>query len=208
MSVKPEAILFDLGGVIYDIDYQKTIDAFVSLGADPNQVMYSQAMQSNLFDAYEIGQITSHDFLLALQKEMSTTTSLESIKDAWNALLIGQPAHRLTFLKQIKAKLPIFLLSNTNELHIQQISNELQSHFGVANYATYFNEVFLSYELGMRKPHVATFQEVIRRTGINPATTLFIDDTLQHIEGAKQAGLLTHHHTSGEVADVLKEVVN
>jgi FMN phosphatase YigB (HAD superfamily) len=207
MTVKPEAILFDLGGVIYDIDYQKTIDAFIALGADPKHVMYSQAMQSNLFDAYEIGQISSSDFLIALQKEMPVNTSLDSIKNAWNALLIGQPAHRLTFLAQLKAKLPIFLLSNTNEIHIAQISNELQMHFGEANYKSYFDEVFLSYELGMRKPHVETFQEVIRRTGVNPAKTLFIDDSAQHIEGAQQAGLLTHHHTSGEVIDVLTEIL-
>ncbi len=208
MQEKPEAILFDLGGVIYDIDYQKTIDAFIALGADPKQVLYSQAAQSNVFDAYEVGKISTNEFLRALQRDMPANTSLDDIQAAWNAMLIRQPAHRLDFLNRLKGNLPTFILSNTNELHIHHVSAELQQEFGTASYSTYVDEVFLSHELGMRKPHVATFQEVIRRTGVNPATTLFIDDTLQHIEGAKQAGLLTHHHTSGEVADVLKEVVN
>jgi FMN phosphatase YigB (HAD superfamily) len=202
MTQKPEAIIFDLGGVIYDIDYQRTIDAFIALGADPQKVMYSQAAQSGLFDDYETGKISSETFIDSLQREMPSGISRRQIQDAWNAILVGQPAHRLEFLKEIRKQIPIFLLSNTNALHIEFIYDQLHKEFNVSGYAPFFDEVFLSYELGLRKPHVETFQEVIRRTGVNPATTLFIDDSPQHLVGAQEAGLQTYHHIQGDIVDI------
>lgn len=207
MIEKPEAIIFDLGGVIYDIDYQRTIDAFIALGADPKKVLYSQAMQSDLFDAYETGKVSSDYFLEELQREIPNKIGKEEIQTAWNAILIGQPAHRLEFLKQVRAQIPIFLLSNTNALHIEQIHSELFIQFGVSSYDAFFEGVFLSYELGLRKPNVETFQEVIRRIGVNPATTLFIDDSPQHLVGAQQAGLATYHHTNGDIVDVMSTIL-
>jgi glucose-1-phosphatase len=202
MTPKLEAIIFDLGGVIYDIDYQRTIDTFIALGADPQKVMYSQAAQSGLFDDYETGKISSDVFVEALQREMPQGISKQEIQNAWNAILIGQPPHRLDFLKELRKRIPIFLLSNTNALHIELIYEQLKNEFGVEGYAPFFDEVFLSFELGLRKPHVETFQEVIRRSGVNPQTTLFIDDSPQHLVGAQQAGLQTYHHIKGDIVDV------
>jgi putative hydrolase of the HAD superfamily len=202
MNKHIEAVIFDLGGVIYDIDYQRTIDAFIQLGADPQAVMYSQAAQSGMFDAYETGQITSEDFLTSLQQEMPDGISTAQIKSAWNAILIGQPVHRLTFLRQLGKQLPIYLLSNTNALHIEQIYKELDEQFGLSGYHELFEATFLSYEIGLRKPDVETFQTVIQRTGVDPAKTLFIDDSPQHLVGAKQAGLQTYHHVKGDIVDV------
>jgi glucose-1-phosphatase len=197
-----EAVIFDLGGVIYDIDYKRTIDAFIQLGTDPKKIMYSQAAQSGLFDAYETGKITSDNFLSSIQQELPQGMSTAQIKEAWNAILIGQPPHRLEFLNQLSNQLPIYLLSNTNALHIEQIHQELHDQYGLSGYHELFEDTFLSYELGLRKPHVETFQTVIQRTGIDPTKTLFIDDSPQHLIGAQQAGLQTYHHTEGDIVDV------
>lgn len=199
-------IIFDLGGVIYDIDYHKTIDAFSNLGIDQAEVLYSQAKQTDLFDDYEIGAIPSSVFIQELKSKLSRELEDRDIINAWNALLIGLPKHRLDFLLQVKSTFNTYLLSNTNELHVQQINKELEE-MRVGGLAPFFHEVFLSYELGMRKPHKETFIEVINRLGLDPSETLFIDDSAQHLIGAKEAGLRTYHHTEGDIVNIFPTLV-
>lgn len=199
-------IIFDLGGVIYDIDYHKTIDAFSNLGIDQAEVLYSQAKQTDLFDDYEIGAIPSSVFIQELKSKLSRELEDRDIINAWNALLIGLPKHRLDFLLQVKSTFNTYLLSNTNELHVQQINKELEE-MNVGGLALFFHEVFLSYELGMRKPHKETFIEVINRLGLDPSETLFIDDSAQHLIGAKEAGLRTYHHTEGDIVNIFPTLV-
>lgn len=199
-------VIFDLGGVIYDIDYHKTIDAFGELGIDQAEVLYSQAQQTPLFDNYEIGAISSEQFICELKAALNKDVSDYSIIQAWNALLLGVPAHRLDFLLQVKEQYATYLLSNTNELHMLQIDQELKE-MNAFPLSSYFNEVFLSFELGMRKPHKETFMEVIHRLGLDPNETLFIDDSRQHLIGAQQAGLNTYHHVSGDIVEVFSKLV-
>lgn len=203
---KIKNIIFDLGGVIYDIDYHKTIDAFSNLGIDRADVLYSQAKQTDLFDAYEIGAISSEVFIQKLKSKLNIDIEDSDIINAWNALLIGVPKYRLDFLLEVKSTHNTFLLSNTNDLHIQQINKELQEA-GVNGLEPFFHEIFLSYELGMRKPHTETFIEVVNRLRINPTETLFIDDSPQHLIGAKAAGLITYHHTTGDIVDVFPTLI-
>jgi glucose-1-phosphatase len=194
-------IIFDLGGVIYDIDYHKTIDAFSNLGIDQAEVLYSQAKQTDLFDAYEIGAISSEVFIQKLKSKLNKDLEDRDIINAWNALLIGVPKYRLDFLLEVKSRFNTFLLSNTNDLHIQQIKKELQEA-GENGLEPFFHEIFLSYKIGMRKPHKETFGEVVNRLNIDPSETLFIDDSPQHLIGAKATGLATYHHTTGDIVDV------
>lgn len=199
-------IIFDLGGVIYDIDYHRTIKAFSDLGIPQAEVLYSQAKQTNLFDDYEIGAISSDTFIHELKSKLNKELDDSVIINAWNALLIGLPEHRLDFLLEVKTSFNTYLLSNTNELHINQINKELKE-IHVNGLSPFFHEVFLSYELGMRKPYKETFLEVINRLDIDPSETLFIDDSSQHLEGAKEAGLVTYHHTEGDIVNVFATLV-
>lgn len=199
-------IIFDLGGVIYDIDYHKTIDAFTSLGIDQAEVLYSQAKQTDLFDAYEVGDINSEAFIQELKSKLNKDLSDVDIIKAWNALLIGLPKHRLNFLLEVKSQYNSYLLSNTNALHIEQINKEL-GDLKIEGLNPFFHEVFLSYELGMRKPHKETFEEVVNRLGLNPEETLFIDDSAQHLIGAEAAGLRTFHHTEGDIVTVFPTII-
>jgi putative hydrolase of the HAD superfamily len=199
-------VIFDLGGVIYDIDYHKTIDAFTRLGIPHAEALYSQAKQTDLFDKYEIGAITSEDFVRELKAMLNKDLNDSDIVRAWNALLIGLPKHRLDFLLEVKSQYTTYLLSNTNELHIHQINKELND-MNVEGLHLFFDEVFLSYELGMRKPHKETFEAVVTRLGLNPAETLFIDDSPQHLIGAAATGLRTYHHREGDIVDVFSEII-
>lgn len=188
-----DAIIFDLGGVILDIDYQKTANAFKQLGLNSFDEMYSQAAQSGLFDRFEIGEISSSFFLNQLLNYLPRTTTANQLVSAWNAMLLDFPPENLVFLKEINARKKTFLLSNTNEIHIQAFNRKLRQLTGENSLKPYFNQIYFSNEIGKRKPHPEIFQFVCAENELNPSRTLFIDDSIQHIEGAKKIGLQTFH---------------
>ena len=199
-------IIFDLGGVIYDINYQNTIDAFTDLGALDAKSLYSQAEQSKLFDQYEIGAITTDQFIEGLKRELPKGVTTEEIKLAWNIMLTGIPEHRLDFLEEVAERYNIYLLSNTNELHLTQINEEMDK-FDYGDLRSYFDGVYYSFEIGLRKPNLDIFETIIEREGLDPEETLFIDDSAQHVKGAKKAGLHAFHHIENDIADIFEEVI-
>ena len=185
-------ILFDLGGVLFHIDYQRTIDAFKKLGITDFEKNFTQHQQNDLFDAFEIGKIKPEVFVKTLQKSLPLCSDQEII-DAWNAMLIGLPNEYLKFLEGLGKKYRLFLLSNANEIHIQFVNDFLKNRYNIPSINKFFEKAYYSQEIGMRKPHKSTFQWVLKDANILAKETLFIEDTPHHIEGAKQAGLKTHH---------------
>ena len=190
-----EQIIFDLGGVLIDIDYQATEKAFVELGLKDFGEKYSQLNQNDLFDKLEIGEISAQHFINKILTLCPVGTSPNKVVAAWNAMLGEFPKEKIELLQQVKRRLPIYMLSNTNEIHIPKVyeawckvSNEPMS--------VIFDKIYLSFEIGKRKPDVSTFNWVCESLKINPETTLFIDDSPQHIEGAKKAGLQTFYYQS------------
>lgn len=191
-------IIFDLGGVILNIDYQRTIDAFVALGIDDFDAMYSQAAQSNLFDALETGRSTPQEFRDGLRAFLPKGTTDVQIDQAWNALLEDLPAERLQLLDACKQRYGTYLLSNTNSIHYVQYIADLEAVHGLPDMDGLFNKVFLSHEVHLRKPDAEIFELVLRDQGIRAEETLFIDDSIQHIEGAREVGIRAHHLTGGQ----------
>jgi len=191
-------IIFDLGGVILNIDYQLTIDAFTALGISDFNSMYTQAAQSQLFDLLETGKCTDQEFRDGLKPLLPEGVTDAQIDAAWNALLQDLPAERLALVTAAKARYRTFLLSNTNSIHYVQYIADLKEAHGLDNMNSLFEKVYLSFEMGQRKPDVEIFETVVREQGLNPSETLFIDDSIQHIEGARKAGLHAHHLAGGE----------
>lgn len=187
------AVIFDFGGVLINIDYAATVQAFRNLGVNDIDAMYSQAQQSSLFDAIETGQISPQHFINRLLEYMPAGTSPNQVVDAWNAMILDVPKSSITLLEQLKAEgRPIYLLSNTNALHIDLAYRRWQK-VSELRPEELFNHVYLSHEMGMRKPDPAIFTRVCNEQNLDPGSTLFIDDSLQHIEGAQKAGLKTIH---------------
>lgn len=184
-------IIFDLGGVLLNIDYARTEQAFSELGFDKFSSSYSQAEQVELFNAFEKGEISETDFVESLKVNLPAGTSDEAIINAWNAMLLTFPLRRLQILQQLQLHYDIVLLSNTNSIHEKAFSKLLREVCGFQNIGVFFDKVFMSHHIGMRKPDVATFNFVLEQTGFDPQYTLFLDDSLQHIEGAKLAGIQT-----------------
>ena len=155
-------IIFDLGGVIINIDYNILIQAFSKIGLPHFEAYFSQKEQKTLFDSYEKGQISSQDFREELKKQCKPGTSNQDIDDAWNAMLLDLPKERLDFLLKTKKSYRTFLLSNTNEIHMLFIENYLKEEFQISNFDLHFEKVYLSYKVNMRKPDAEIFELVIR----------------------------------------------
>ncbi len=186
-------IIFDLGGVVLNLDYSRTISAFQQLGISEFESSYSQLVQTGLFDDYERGEMTSNDFREGIRKAFRVDVSDAQIDDAWNAMLLNLPKERLELLRKLSETKRIVLLSNTNEIHIRKFNQTLKLEHGLNNLSGHFQKLYYSYEVGMRKPEERIFQHVLDEQGFNPAETLFIDDSPQHIEGARKVGLNVYH---------------
>ena len=192
-------IIFDLGNVILNIDYQNTIDAFEKIGVPDASIFYSKSSQLNIFNQLETGRISKQNFILEIQKFVPKASSSQII-NAWNAILQDLPNERLEILKNIKDKFSIFLLSNTNTIHIEKIIDKL----GKKKYEEFYNlfdKVYYSHEVKLRKPNADIFKLVIKENCLSIKNTLFIDDSIQHIESAKKIGLKTYHLDGNETLE-------
>lgn len=184
-------VIFDLGGVILNINYQNTIDSFKKLGVLNVDSFYTKTTQSQIFNLIEIGGITDEKFLKDLQK-LTDNATIPEIRNAWNSMLLDLPKNRLDFLRSLKSRYKLFLLSNTNTIHINAISEKL----GVVQWKDFcnlFEKMYLSYEMGLRKPNIEAFQFILKQQKLNPNKVLFIDDSPQHIESAKKLGITCYH---------------
>lgn len=184
-------ILFDLGGIFLNIDYQKTEQAFVDLGVKDFNALFSQQFSNQLFESLETGKITPDDFYATFRKETNTRLSNEAIEHAWNAMLLDFPTERLLWLEDIAKQYPVYLFSNTNLIHYQSFISNFEQNFPQKSFNDYFRKAYYSHELGLRKPYPESYLKIMELENLNPNETLFIDDTPKNIEGAQAAGLQT-----------------
>lgn len=201
---KTENIIFDLGGVLLDIDYNRTRSAFEKLGIVHFDEMYSQANADKLFQKLETGHITENNFYKELNKSTGLQLSNEEIKDAWNSMLLSFREKSLAFLENIRPAYQVYLLSNTNFIHLEAFRKTFFEKKRNHSFENYFDKAFYSCEIGLRKPDAVCFDWVINELKIERAATIFIDDSAQNIEAARKAGLQTIHLTAGNLVENLK----
>lgn len=188
---KCKAIIFDLGAVILNINYQNTIDEFTKLGVNNAATFYSKKVQTNLFNQIETGMISSNEFLKALQKE-TKNANINQVEKAWNAMLLDLPEERIQLIEKLKNNYSIYLLSNTNAIHIDAIKKQLGNRKWLA-FCKLFDKMYLSHELGLRKPDVKIFEYILKEQKLKAEEVFFIDDSPQHIASAKKIGIHCHH---------------
>jgi putative hydrolase of the HAD superfamily len=190
---KVENIVFDLGGVILDIDYNLTRAAFEKLGVAHFDEMYSQSTADRLFQRLETGKISEDDFYKEFNQCTGLHLSTKEIRDAWNAMLLHFREGSLQFLNELRHRYKIFLLSNTNHIHITCFKNIFNEKKRDKPFDEYFSRAFYSCEIGLRKPNVECYEWVLNAISGEAGKTLLIDDSKGNIEGAKQAGMQTLH---------------
>ena len=204
---KCKAIIFDLGAVILNINYQNTIDEFTKLGVNNAATFYSKKVQTNLFNQIETGMISSNEFLKALQKE-TKNANINQVEKAWNAMLLDLPEKRIQLIEKLKKNnYSIYLLSNTNAIHIDAIKKQLGKRKWLA-FCKLFDKMYLSHELGLRKPDVKIFEYILNEQKLKAEEVFFIDDSPQHIASAKKIGIHCHHLLDDEnITDLFPDII-
>ncbi len=198
-------IIFDLGGVIINLDTNRTIAEFNKLSYMPFEALYTQAAQSSLFDNFDKGLISTEEFFYTIRKEIRYDGPDHELLRAWNAMLLDVPERRLDVLVKMKQNYNTFLLSNTCEPHIAAFEHDLYIEHGVKNFNDYFDEVYYSCRMGMRKPDKEIFEFVLKHNDLKPEDTVFIDDSIQHVKGAGECGISAFLLPKGEeIGDFLK----
>ncbi|MDR1345672.1 MAG: HAD family phosphatase [Bacteroidales bacterium] len=186
-------IIFDLGGPIYDIRYQNVPEAFTRLGVLQFEEEYTQAAQTEAIDLFEEGKISVEEFRNYIRSLSAVSLTDMQIDEAWNSIMIDIPEERIKYLQQIKNQYNLFLFSNTNQLNCDSFTVAMHKKFGFNIFKELFVKAYFSHELHIRKPHPEAFLKIIEEQQLNPKETLFIDDTLRHVEGARKAGLYAFH---------------
>jgi glucose-1-phosphatase len=187
-------IIFDLGGVILNIDYQRPIEAFKALGIETN---YSKQEQAEVFDLLETGKMSADEFVEILLKKAKVGTTHQQIEHAWNSIILDFPLRRLQLLQQLQLHYNLYLISNTNAIHEEAFNDLLFRTCGYPGLAVFFDKVYMSHHVGLRKPNPEIFKLVLSENNLQANETLFLDDSLQHIESASALGIQTLHITEG-----------
>jgi putative hydrolase of the HAD superfamily len=193
---KVHNIIFDLGGVFINLDFQKTTQAFQQLGIQNFQQFFSQNHSNDLFIALETGKITANEFFELLRKTTGINADNQTITDAWNAMLLNFPPERIEWLNKINKQYPVYLFSNTNIIHYNCFMQLFQRDVGMQNFNEQFLKAYYSHEMGMRKPDADDFEYILQQNNLKPEETLFIDDTVANINTAKALGFQTIHLTA------------
>ena len=186
---KIKNIIFDLGGVILNLDYSKTVEEFNKIGFFNFEKVYNQKKQSKIFDDFEKGEISNDKFISLIQQSEKLKIDENDFINAWNAMLLEIPKERIEFIKKLKKDYNIFLLSNTNEIHIKKFEADLRKKNWLNDFHNCFEQIYYSSNIGMRKPDEDCFIKIIEDHNLIAHETLFIDDSIQHIEGAKKVGI-------------------
>ncbi|RYG00080.1 MAG: HAD family phosphatase [Chitinophagaceae bacterium] len=191
-------IIFDLGGVLLNLDFAASEKAFSELGFTDFKQVFGGGHVTSFIKDYEVGHIDDDQFV----KEIMKVAKLENQDDlaiaAWNSMLLDFPADRIEFLKSLQGKYRLFLFSNTNSLHLKSFRKTYSAAFNQAVLDDHFEKAYYSHEIKLRKPTVEAFNYVVNDAGINAAETVFIDDMLVNVEGARAAGLQGLHLEPGK----------
>lgn len=191
-------IIFDLGGVLLNLDIQKTENAFVSMGVKNFRELFALGHAASFFKEYEVGSINDDEFITALQKLAGLEFDRAAVIAGWNAMLRDFPAERIELLIKLKKKYRLFLFSNTNAIHLAAFQQTYSSAFGGNLLDDLFEKAWYSHAINLRKPDVKAFEYILQDKQLQPHQTLFIDDALVNVEGARAAGIQGYHLEPGK----------
>lgn len=202
-------IVFDLGGVILDINPALSYEAFANiLNAETPDTIIKHLKKNDYFNQLETGKISPHKFRNEIRRFADNELSDNTIDTAWSCMLVNFPQERIDLLKKLKSQYRTFLLSNTNAIHERYFTNLLKTQTDVENLSELFEKVYYSHELKSRKPTPEAFQKMIKDAQINPEETLFIDDLEENIKAAQTLKIKTVHLTPAmNIVELFKKTI-
>ena len=181
-------LIFDLGGVILEIDIKKTLNSFRDMGMRDSDQQFGLGMAAGYFKDHEAGRIGDDAFIEKIRNELNAGYNTQQIIAAWNALILHFPPERIKLLKQLSHRYRLFLFSNTNGIHYTRFHEIYTSEYP-GRLEGLFEKAYFSHSAGVRKPDLGAYELIIRENSLDPAQSLFIDDALVNVEGAIKAGL-------------------
>ena len=193
MSEKIRNIIFDLGGVILDIDEKMAFHELQKKGFTDFDLLHGPEFQA-LFERFDRGILSAATFRQRVKKLLGFPRMTDaSFDDVWNSMLLDIPVERIRAIEELKQHYRIFLMSNTNEIHYDLYVRDLQLRFGYAEFDDLFDKTYLSFDSHLRKPDPLFFELILDQQGLKPEETLFIDDSKPNIDAARKLGIHTFH---------------
>lgn len=191
-------LIFDLGGVIIDLSIDRSIEQFAVLSGMKKEKVNEIYNTTPGFEVYERGLMNDTDFRNFVREVFSVKSTDEQIDTCWNAMLLGLPLRKLDLIESLKKDFSVYLLSNTNGIHLNYINQimlpDLTGNGKLLD--SYFHRAYYSHIMKKRKPNADIFEQVLNENSLLARETLFLDDNLANLEGAKQLGIQTVHvHT-------------
>ncbi len=202
-------IVFDLGDVIINIDVPRAAQSFATLSGLETAEVMRLFEEGKLFRQFETGQLDAPGFRLHVRQLLDNSTWEDAeIDTAWNSLLLELPAERIELIRELSKTYRLFLLSNTSSIHIEAVNKILHKASGVERLDDLFETIFLSYEMGIMKPHPEIYERLLEEAGIQADETLFLDDNADNIRAASALGIQTIHVQKPlTILDYLKDYV-
>lgn len=190
-----DAIIFDLGGVILNLDYNLTVKAFEQIiPAIDKDSFFGKKNQLSFFNDYEVGRTSTAEFINAFNNHYRLNLSQYEFESMWNAMILDLPKERIDLINNLRSRgKKIYLLSNINDLHETAVQGRYSEIVRGKNFLEEFDKAYYSHHIGLRKPNREIFDFVLQQHNLLPEKTLFIDDSPHHVEGAKSAGINSVH---------------
>src|SRR5215510_3317615 len=183
-----DALLFDLGRVVLDIDFSKAIACWAGhAGCKPEAIVARYVRDSEAYRLHEVGKISDEAYFDSLRVSLGIGISDAQFLEGWNAIFAGEMPGIAPLLSRAAAKMPLYAFSNTNPPHVAHFS---KAYAGVLGH---FREMYLSSSIGLRKPEAAAFQHVVNAIGVPASRIVFFDDSAENIAGARAYGLTAVH---------------
>ena len=183
--LKYKAIIFDLGGVIVNLDQDRTIRSFKRLNVNLDEVNDKLP----IFKQYEVGQVNTETFIQTIKAELKGNASDLEISNAWNNMILDVPADRIEVLKELRKHYQLYVLSNTNELHIQEFTKLFETDHPNEKWDNLFDKIYYSHKIGLSKPNKEAWQLILDENNLLASETIFIDDTIMHYKAAETLGI-------------------
>ncbi len=193
-------IVFDFGGVLLTIDYNKTFERIYDITGVQLELNTTTSSVKEILAEYETGKLGTESFLWHLQRmSQKGIPDGKALVDAWNAMLIGWNTAHFALLTALRQKYRVFLLSNTNDMHLTWVYRDLALHHGITQFDhLFFDKTYYSHLIGMKKPDPEIFEFVTKDATLTPQETLFIDDLSANVEAARSTGWHAYQHNPAD----------
>jgi len=185
-------ILFDLGGVILDINIQATLKLFYELGFPSELMQIPNSMTTDLYYRYETGKLSTEEFRHQIRLTAGVEISDQAFDKAWSAMLVGFPKERIDLLQVLSKRYRLYMLSNTSALHVKVFEKMYLDAAGESIHKV-FKKIYYSHEIGWYKPELGAWEHVIKDAAIKPEETLFLDDNIHNIKASQELGFQAIH---------------